>query len=294
MACRARPGRRAGDPGAAMRARIALILGIALGALAAVDPTTAAAADRRAQIMQFELVREGPAEACGSSCGTWVSAIGVITADTPRDFEFFAKQHDIRSAVIALDSGGGSVHGGLLLGRAIRRLAMTTTVGKTIDLTPRPDGEKRAMLSPWAACESMCAFVLLAGIERHVPTGARVLVHDIWPGNRRNDSVEATYSAQELAVVQRDVAQLVRYTVEMGGAFELLDVALNVPPWEPMHQLSREELDAMNMATIVDLPSEVGSGLARQAISAIAPATALGPSMLRSAEDAGASGNFAR
>jgi hypothetical protein len=246
-----------------MTARIALLLGLALGALAAVDPTPAAAADRRAQIMQFELVREGPADLCGSSCGAWVSAIGVITADTPRDFEHFANQHDVRSAVIALDSGGGSVHGGLLLGRAIRRLAMITTIGKTIDLSPQPDGVKRAMLSPWAKCESICAFVLLAGIERHVPTGAQVLVHDVWPGNKRNDPMKATYLADELAIVQRDVAQLARYTVEMGGTFALLEAALKVPPWEPMYQLSREELHEMKMATIADWPSEPAHSSAR-------------------------------
>ena len=241
-----------------MRAQIALILGIALSVLAAVDPKAAAAADRRAQLMQFELLREGPAETCGSSCGAWVSATGVITADTPHAFERFAKQHDIRGAVIALDSSGGSVHGGLLLGRAIRRLAMITTIGKTIDLPLQSDGVKRAMLSPWTACESMCAFVLLAGTERHVPIEAQVLVHDIWPGNRRNDPTEATYSADELALVQRDVAQLAQYTVEMGGTFALLEAALKIPPWEPMHQLSREELRLMKMATIADRPSENG------------------------------------
>ena len=239
-----------------MRAQIALILGIALSALAAVDPDAAVAADRRKQPMRFELLREGPAEACGSSCSVWVSAIGVITADTPDAFERFAKQHDIRGAVIALDSGGGAVHGALLLGRAIRRLAMITTIGTAIDLPPQSDGAKRAMLSPWTACESMCAFVLLAGIERHVPLEAQVLVHDIWPGDRRKESTEATYSADDLALVQRDVAQLARYTVEMGGTFALLEAALKIPPWEQMHQLSREELRAMNMATIADRPSE--------------------------------------
>ena len=102
----------------------------------------------------------------------------------------------------------------------------------------------------------MCAFVLLAGIERHVPIEAEVLVHDIWPRNRRADPTEATYSADELAIVQRDVGQLARYTVETGGTFALLDAALKVPPWKPMRQLSREELRAMKMATIDDRPSE--------------------------------------
>jgi len=77
-----------------------LILGIALSALAAVDPDAAVAADRRKQPMQFELLREGPAEACGSSCGVWVSAIGVITVDTPDAFERFAKLPGIDATIV--------------------------------------------------------------------------------------------------------------------------------------------------------------------------------------------------
>jgi hypothetical protein len=91
-----------------------------------------------------------------------------------------------------------------------------------------------------------------------------VLVHDIWPGDRRDDPTEAAYSADELAIVQRDVAQLAQYTVEMGGTFALLEAALKIPPWEPMHRLSREELRAMKMATIADRPSETASNLALQ------------------------------
>ena len=40
--------------------------------------------------MRFEWRREGPAHACGANCRVWISAIGYITADTPREFETFA------------------------------------------------------------------------------------------------------------------------------------------------------------------------------------------------------------
>ena len=101
--------------------------------------------------------------------------------------------------------------------------------------------------------------ILLAGVERHIPVEGQVRVHDIWLGDRRSNPKSATYSADEVAVVQRDVALLARYTVEMGGTFELLDVALKVPPWEPMHQLSRIELRAMNMVTIDNWPRPTSS-----------------------------------
>src|SRR5690349_18037533 len=79
MACTAPPRRILGGGGALMIARTVLILGITLGVLGATDTNISAAADRRAQAMRFELLHEGPAEACASSRDAWVSATGVIT-----------------------------------------------------------------------------------------------------------------------------------------------------------------------------------------------------------------------
>jgi hypothetical protein len=196
----------------------------------------------RAQPMQFDYWIEGPVEACGKSCRTWVSATGAITADTPRDFDQFAKRHALKGTTIALDSDGGSVLGALALGRAIRGLGMTTTVGKTVDLSVADRGRKRARLLPRAYCESMCAFVLLAGVERHVPGEARVLVHQIWLGDRRDDPTAANYSAEDLVLVQRDIGRLAQYTMEI---------------------LSRDELRGMKVITADDTaetPSAVTAG----------------------------------
>src|SRR4051794_8438682 len=81
--------------------------------------------------MRFEWRMEGPSGKCGRSCRTWISATGVITDETARDFEAFAKANDAHGATIVFDSEGGSVLAALALGRAIRRLEMTTTVGRT-------------------------------------------------------------------------------------------------------------------------------------------------------------------
>src|SRR3954462_306491 len=134
---------------------------VAAGLLFASSPQLSAAPDTRAQPMQFEQWTEGPAQACGDKCRTWISASGAITADTPRDFEAFAKTRNLQGTTIALDSDGGSVLGALSLGRAIRRLGMITTVGRTVDLSAndKDKSSKRARLQPRAFCESMCAFV---------------------------------------------------------------------------------------------------------------------------------------
>src|ERR1700730_4262900 len=199
--------------------------------------------------MRFEWRSEGPAEVCGESCRVWISAVGYITSDTPRQFETFAKDPKTRGAVLVVDSEGGSVLGTLALGRTIRSLCMITTIGKTTPLPPAANGDRRAKLSPDGNCESMCAFLLLAGTHRYVPPQAQVLVHQIWLGKKRKRALESSYSAEELNIVQRDIGRLAQYTIEMGGSGELLETALRVPPWEPLYRLSADELQRMRLIT---------------------------------------------
>ena len=87
------------------------------------------------------------------------------------------------------------------------------------------------------------------------------MVHQIWLGDRRDDPTAANYSAEDLVVVQRDIGRLARYTVEMGGGVDLLEIALKIPPWEPMRMLSRDELRTMKVETAGDGP-EINSGTA--------------------------------
>jgi hypothetical protein len=214
--------------------------------LAGMNVPAMAADSTRVNSMQFALRTEGPASACADKCRVWVSASGMIRPETVTDFEAFAQKNDIRGATIAFESEGGSVLGAIALGRSIRRLGMTTTVGRSSDL---PSGG-RATLSPRADCESMCVFVLLGGVKRIVPSEARVRVHQIWLGDRREDAAAAVYSAEDLVIVQRDIGRLAQYTAEMGGAVDLLEVSLRIPPWEPMRSLTREELRRMRLDNV--------------------------------------------
>jgi hypothetical protein len=211
------------------------------------------ARDGKSPPMRFEWRIEGPAERCGAACRTWISASGIITEETARAFEAFARNNNVRGARLVLDSEGGSVLGAITLGRIIRTLDMTTTVGRTTPLPDAGGSGRRATISPNASCESMCAFVLLAGTRRHVPTEARVLVHQIWLGAKSKRARETSYTADELQLVQRDVGKLARYTAEMGGSMELIETALRVPPWEPMHRLEARELRRMKVTTVDQL-----------------------------------------
>src|SRR5262249_14339333 len=161
----------------------------------------------------------------------------------------WVRGRDVRGATMVLDSKGGPVLGAIALGRAIRSLNLATTVGRVREQATRDSKSKRAWVWPRAECQSMCPFVLLGGVKRTIPSEARVLVHQIWLGDRRDDAAAASYSAEDLVLVQRDIGRLGQYTLDMDGGAELLEVALRIPPWEPMRMLSRDELRRTRLNT---------------------------------------------
>ena len=208
--------------------------------------------------------------ACQLHCGGWISAVGIVTSDTPKDFEDFAKGRDLRGATVVLDSSGGSVNDSIELGRRFRNLGLMTAVGTSVQIHTA-QGDRRAV-EPEAYCESMCVFLLLSGKVRYVPEAAHVRVHQIWMGDRADDAQAASYSAEDLMIVERDIGRLAKYTFEMGGAGDLLALSLNVPPWEELHELSREELKLTNLVT-TDAVAEVlpaAGGPAAQSVAVVA------------------------
>jgi hypothetical protein len=230
---------------------------------------TAAVSGARTMPMRFELYREGPAENCGAKCRVWIAASGMITADTARQFESFAVDRNAHGATVVFDSDGGSVHGALALGRAIRRLGYSTTVGRKVERAGRVDDASIEWTG--ADCESMCAFVLLGGVQRDVPADSRVLVHQIWLGDRRDDAPAANYTAEDLVLVQRDIGKILNYLVEMGGDPELLELALRIPPWEPMRILSRAELRRTRLDRVEE-PAERPLNASASAVVAVSAA----------------------
>jgi hypothetical protein len=185
--------------------------------------------------------------ACEPNCRGWVSAVGIVTADSPRDFDEFARGRELNGATIVLDSSGGSVNDSIALGRRFRSLGALTTVG--VSIRGEAAQGQRAKVTPEAYCESMCVFLLLSGKTRYVPDVAHVRVHQIWMGDRADDAKAATYTAQDMMIVERDIGRLAKYTFDMGGTGDLLSLALSVPPWEDLHELSPAELRLSNLVT---------------------------------------------
>ena len=229
-------------------ARSALLRAAALGLLlvsAASAPVELAKAggtlEARKLPMRFDWI------ACEPNCGGWITAVGIVTADTPRDFDAFARDRSLDGAALVLDSSGGSVNDAIALGRRWRKMGLRTTVGTSVQA--RTPAGMRASIVPDAYCESMCVFLLLSGTTRYVPDGARVRVHQIWMGDRADDARAASYNAQDLTIIQRDIGRLAKYTFDMGGTGDLLALALSVAPWEDLHRMSAQELTEANLVT---------------------------------------------
>ena len=207
--------------------------------------------------------------ACEPDCRGWIGAVGVVTGDTVKNFDEFARVRDLAGATVVLDSSGGSVNDAIRMGRRWRKMGLLTTVGSTIQL-PTPSGEKPAV-APQAYCESMCVFLLLAGKTRFVPDQAHVRVHQIWMGDRADDPRAATYTAQDMMIVERDIGRLAKYTFDMGGTGDLLSLSLNVPPWEDLHELTPDELLTTNLVTTHDVAAVLPPGKPAVPMASLAP-----------------------
>jgi hypothetical protein len=203
--------------------------------------------------MKFSWNADSASQTCAPQCNGWVTAVGLITSDTLKEFDKFATKHDVRGATIVLDSGGGSVLDAIKLGRRWRDLKVSTTVGMAVQMPATPMGTARPTILPQAYCESMCVFLLLSGVNRYVPPAAHIRVHQIWMGDRAEDARAASYSADDVSIIERDIGRLARYTFEMGGTGDLLELSLSVPPWKPLRQLTMEEIRQAKLSSVENL-----------------------------------------
>jgi hypothetical protein len=70
---------------------------------------------------------------CQPNCRGSVSAVAIMTPDSPSDFDEFARRKQLAGATIVLDSLGGSVNDSIALGRRWRNLGAPTTVGISVE-----------------------------------------------------------------------------------------------------------------------------------------------------------------
>jgi hypothetical protein len=80
-----------------------------------------------AEPMHFEAIRNG-----GNCAGcAYTQASGEITLDTAKNFEAFVRSQEFGTGPIRLNSLGGSLGGGILLGELFRSMGVPTEVGSS-------------------------------------------------------------------------------------------------------------------------------------------------------------------
>ena len=140
-----------------------------------------------------------------------IYATGVVTQNEGLQFSHFLATHAIQdNQVIYLNSPGGSLVGGLALGREIRRHHFITNVGV---LDPRDSNRDDA-----GQCYSSCTLAYLGGVYRLLVDGSAFGVHRFSLSNGVLTGDEA----------QIDSAVVVNYLEDMGISnrfFELMTAA---------------------------------------------------------------------
>jgi len=154
-----------------------------------------------AEPMHFE-VRNG-------KCCRWIQATGEIYEDTPTIFEKFLRSSEFMPKVIRLNSQGGSLRGGVLLGELFRSRGIATEVGSS---NPNADamagGENDYTKTP-GDCASACAFTFLGGIKRTLDPDSNLAFHLYYkPDAPSENDVHELISLLHLYLVEMGVDNL--------------------------------------------------------------------------------------
>jgi len=175
---------------------MAALLGTSIGCAAAVtqpDPATQRVNLATMAPIGFYLAK-GEADACGPGCNAWIVADGKIDAGAASRLRRLLAKLPHPRPPIYFHSPGGSVLGGLELGRLLREQKLEVSVGHTIALGcdgGKPgekscEAQKRAgeaiesRIDPLRAmCNSSCVLALTGGTARHVPPMVKLGIHDI-------------------------------------------------------------------------------------------------------------------
>lgn len=177
-----------------------------------------------------------------------MSAEGEIGANTPASFQEFIKAHAISSqqaATVVLNSPGGSLLGGLALGKLFRQNGFATHVGA---IYQGEDGQTK--VSSQAICASACAYAFLGGGQRSLETGSKYGLHQL-----STASLNAVSMQSALKSIQSLIAFVNKYVIEMGVSSELVTIATSI---------SSSSIDWIDNSTLLKLGAVNSSGLNAQ------------------------------
>ena len=146
----------------------------------------------------------------------WIFAEGPITPDSGLELERFLNQNNVpKESIVFLNSPGGSVYGGMALGRIIRKWKLNVDVGQR---TSNGDSAWRERLNK-GYCYSACTFAYLGGYFRFLNRDSQYGVHRFTTKGFEGDEESAQIVSSSIA----------NYIIEMGTDVRLLEISSSVP-----------------------------------------------------------------
>lgn len=184
-----------------------------------------------------------PCSGNGSYCGIRILAEGTIQPDTGKKLELFLrdrKQHKHElppTPTIVFSSLGGSVLGGMALGRVIRKNRLDAELEKSYSQVADDDHARDEILVDKAVCASACIIAFSGGVTRTIQPGTHMGIHQ-FSGSQGSIGDSAT---------QITVVLLADYFKEMGIKRAMLDKASLTPStsiyWVSDSEAKRYKLD---------------------------------------------------
>jgi len=151
-------------------------------------------------------------------CG-WIQATGEIYEDTPTVFEKFLRSSEFIPKIVRLNSQGGSLRGGVLLGELFRSRHFATEVGSSnLNADVPIVGSENGYTKTPGDCASACAFTFLGGIERTLDPNSNLAFHLYSkPDAPSENDVQELISLLHLYLLEMGVdARLIAWVTETG------------------------------------------------------------------------------
>ena len=160
-----------------------------------------------------------------------IYASGPVDYDAAERLRAFVEQKRVQSASVFFDSPGGSLIGGIKLGKAIRDLGFNTYIGKPPAI---PDGPT------YGICASACAYAFAGGVHRYFDDDKNKLgLHQF---SFNDDSKENASDTQTISGL------LISYLQNMGVDAYAFTVASTARS-NQMQWLSKEESAKLRFST---------------------------------------------
>lgn len=184
------------------------------GALLAMSGSvTAKEYPERMEFSEFQ-----PCTGTASFCRPQYLARGILDDGAPDRLQALLAANPAHPVTLALDSPGGSLKAGLLLGAAIRGAGLNTLVAGRYAAEEFVPGTFDTAITPVSEeviCFSACAYAFMGGVSRQLGEGGRIGVHQFY-------SLDGSGTE---AGTQTTAAVVSQYMVAMGVDRDLLDLA---------------------------------------------------------------------